>query len=59
MPGAVMFHNFAMVRKFFVDELNNPISRYSRSYLQSMIGAVDILIADYYNRQEEEEKHHA
>ena len=51
-----MFQHFSAIRRFFVSELENPISRYSRAYLESMIGAVDILIADYYKREEEKIK---
>lgn len=47
-----MFKHFSMVRKFFVDELSNPVTKYSPSYLQKMIGAVDIIIAQYYEAQD-------
>ena len=47
-----MFKHLSMVRRFFVAELENPIPRYSPSYLQKMIGAVDIIIAQYYEAQD-------
>jgi hypothetical protein len=47
-----MFNHLAMVRRFFVDEMSNPVSRYSRPYLEKMVGAVDLIIAEYYKAQD-------
>ena len=49
-----MFEHLSMVRRFFVAELENPIPRYSPSYLEKMIGAVDLIIAQYYKAQDEQ-----
>jgi hypothetical protein len=49
-----MFEHLAMVRRFFVEEMRNPVSRYSRSYLEKMVGAVDLIIAQYYKAQDEQ-----
>ena len=47
-----MFSTLAMVRNHFVKELDDPISRYPRSYTLSMIGAVDMIIARHYEQQD-------